>query len=386
MNRYILGTGVISLLVAGLCFGNPNWPQFRGPNASGVADSEKPPIEFGPEKNLIYKVSMDPGASSASISGNYIFLTTFSDNSLHTLCLERSTGKTLWQKKAEAEQIEKYLSNEGSPASATPVVDGERVIAYFGSCGLFAYDFKGNELWKIKMPTAEQIGDFGSGTSPIIFQNRLYLNRDLAHGSELFCIDPKSGKTIWKKERPDYPSSWSTPMAWTHDGNTEIVIAGFLRLKAYDAKTGDDHWEVPGLPSAVCTTPVAGEGMLFFAGWSPGGKQNNPITDNFASLLQKYDKNGDGKLVREELDGIMKIVFAMWDIDGDKFITENEYDARQAMVEKAENSLFAVHPKSKREVNVAWKQSPKGLPYVPSPLFYRGNIYLIKDGGLLSCF
>jgi len=363
-----------------------SWSQFRGPNASGIADSEKPPIEFGPEKNLIYKVSLDPGASSPSIWENKLFLTTFANDALHTLCLERSSGKILWQRKAEAEQIEKYLQGEGSPASATPVIDGKRVIVYFGSCGLVAYDLDGKELWKIKMPAAEQIGDFGSGTSPVIFQERLYLNRDQARGSELFCLDPKTGKVIWKRERPDFASSWSSPVAWSHDGGSEMVIAGFLRLKAYDAKSGEEHWEMPGLPSAVCTSPVIGEGMLFFAGWSPGGKQNHLADATFSSLLEKYDKNHDGKLVREELEGTMRIVFAVWDTDGDHFITEKEYNARQVMIEKAENSLFALRSNGSRAVETAWKLTPKGLPYVPSPLFYRGNIYLIKDGGLLSCF
>src|SRR4249920_523474 len=96
-------TFILNFLV-GTSLAASSWPQFRGPNASGVADSEKPPVEFSANTNLIYKVSVEPGASSPSIAGNQIFLTTYSDDSLHTVCFERSSGKTLWKRKAEADQ------------------------------------------------------------------------------------------------------------------------------------------------------------------------------------------------------------------------------------------------------------------------------------------
>jgi len=363
-----------------------DWQQFRGPNASGVADSEKPPIVFSQDTNLIFKVDLPSGASSPVIAGDRIFLTTFNEPGLKTLCLDRHTGKVIWEKKAPAAEFEKVLPGEGNPASATPATDGKQVVVYFGSCGLYNYDLNGNLIWSIPMAMAEQVGDFGSGTSPIIYDGRVYLNRDMAHGSYLVCYDLKTAGTLWKADRSSFASSWSTPIIWNRENGPEVVVAGFLRMTAYDAQTGKEHWEIPGLPGAVCTTPVLGDDMLFYAGWSPGGGQLNNSGPTFASLLQKYDKNSDQKLSRDELDGMLHTIFAIWDIDGNGQMTEQEYDKRQNAVAKAENSLMAIAHEKNNSARIEWKETPKGLPYVPSPLFYRDRIYLLKDGGLLSCF
>jgi outer membrane protein assembly factor BamB len=366
--------------------GAVHWPQFRGPNGSGVADSERPPTRFGTGTNLIYKIDLAPGASSPAIWDDRIFLSSFSDSTLKAFCLDRKSGLELWSRKIPADGIEKVMPGEGTPASETAATDGKRVVYYFGSSGLFCFDFNGEELWSRRMPVAEQIGDFGSGTSPIIYNQRVYLNRDMARGSFLLCADAATGKEIWKKDRPSYSSSWSTPVIWNRHDSTEVVVAGFLRIKGYDAQTGRDDWELPGLPGAVCTSPVIGDGMVYFAGWSPGGGQINGRGASFESLATKYDRNSDGALERDELDGLMKIVFAIWDIDGDGKIMQKEYDERQKSVSGAENSLMCVAPDEEHSASPLWKETPKGLPYVPSPLFYRGKVYLLKDGGLLSCF
>lgn len=363
-----------------------HWPQFRGPGGSGVADGQKPPVHFGPGSNELWKVSVPSGASSPCIWGNSIFLTAFKDGKLETISLNRRNGQVQWRRLAPTKQIEKFHVTEGSPASATPVTDGRKVISYFGSCGLVCYDFSGKEKWRLELPTARQAGDFGSGTSPILAGKLVLVNRDQAKDSELIAVDVRTGKIAWRANRSDLNSSFSTPIAWKHKGVEVVVVPGYLELRAYDLKNGSERWRVRGLPSAVCTTPVLGDGLLFFAGWSPGG--GDAPMPSFKSMAERSDLDKDGVITYEEANEGMKSFFASYDQNGDKRLTREEWDGFRAALAKGQNSLLAVRPGGEGDVtesHVAWKQT-RGLPYVPSPLFYRGNVYIVKDGGMVSCF
>src|SRR5258708_5089087 len=141
------------------------WPRFRGPNGSGVADGQKPPVEFGPEKNVKWKAPAPAGLSSPIVAGDYLVITAFDDGKLYTIAYRRADGKEAWRTEAPAKSIEAYHKIEGSPAASTPATDGERIVSYFGSSGLFCYDLKGNELWRYEMPMAGTAADFGTGVS-----------------------------------------------------------------------------------------------------------------------------------------------------------------------------------------------------------------------------
>lgn len=362
------------------------WPQFRGPNCSGVSDSAKPPIEFGPGKNQLWKTAVPPGASSPCVWDDRIFLTAFADGKLETLCLARTDGKLLWRRPAPAEKLEEFHATEGSPAAATPTTDGKTVISYFGSCGLVAYDFNGQELWQHKLPVIQTPGSFGSGGSPALAGGVVLVNRDQAGPCSLLAVDLKSGKKLWEAPRTDVGPGFGSPMLWKNAGTDEVIMSGSLKLKAYDLKTGKERWSLGGLPSFTCTTPVVGDGMLFFAGWAPGKEANTMPT--WASMVQ-FDKNKDGAITPDELKGTeMESFFRSLDVNHDGKITKEDLDSLAAMMAKGENVLLAVKPGGKGELSedaVAWKQT-RGLPYVPSPLHYRGRVYLVKDGGMASCF
>src|SRR6185503_9135756 len=112
------------------------WPRFRGPNGSGVADDQKPPVEFGPDTNVKWKVSVHGGLSSPIVAGDKLVITAFDDGKLYTIAYSCADGKEVWRAAAPAKQIEAYFKAEGSPAASTPATDGQRIVSYFGSCGL----------------------------------------------------------------------------------------------------------------------------------------------------------------------------------------------------------------------------------------------------------
>lgn len=363
------------------------WPMFRGPNASGVAAATaRPPLKISPTENVLWSADVPWSPSSPSVAAGRIFLTTFNDGKLETRAYSARDGKLLWVKALTPTKLEEFHATEGSPASATPVTDGKIVVSYFGSFGLVAYDTDGKELWQHPLPVAETLGNFGSGTSPLLVGDRVILNRDLAANSHILAVDLTTGKKVWDTPRADSITSYGSPIVWTHDGETEIVMAGSLSMKAYDPKTGAERWVQRGLASYTCTTPVVGDGLLFYAGWSPG-KSDSPWP-SWESTTEKQDKNGDGKIDLEEFGKEAEAWFKVQDVDRSGAITREDWDMIGSAMKKGENSLMAVKPGAKGEVpesQVAWKFT-KGLPYVPSPLHYDGRVYLIRDGGMMSSF
>mgnify|MGYP001252704146 CR=1 FL=1 len=364
-----------------------NWPQFRGPNASGISDSAKPPAVFAPGTNQIWKIPVPSGASSPCVWGDLIFLTAFEDGKLETLCYQRKDGKLLWKADAKAEKIEDYNIAEGSPAASTPATDGERVVSYFGSCGLICYDTKGKELWRYSLPTAESPGGFGTGGSPIIEDGLVVVGRDQSTACSLLAVDLKTGKKVWETARPDVGPGFGTPIFWKNDGAKEIVMPGSFKLKGYDLKTGEERWSLAGMPSFTCTTPVVGPDMLYFAGWSPGKEPGTgPSWDG---MVKPADKDNDNVVTLEEAKAAhFDAFFKPLDVNGDGKLTPDDLAAMQAQMARGENVLVAIKPGGKGELaesGVAWKQT-RGLPYVPSPLLYKDRIYIVKDGGMLSSF
>lgn len=377
----------IALITAHAAIGAESWwPQFRGPNSSGVSVSAQPPAEFAPGTNQLWKVSVAGGASSPCVWRDRIFLTAFDAGKLQTLCYQRSDGKLLWQRDARADTIEEYNTQEGTPATATPATDGKRVVSYFGSCGLLCYDLAGKELWQCKLPVAQTAGGFGSGGSPLLVGGLVFVNRDQAKDSSLLAVDLKTGKKSWETQRLDLSQSFGTPVFWKNDGTDEVVMSGSFKLKGYDPKTGAERWSLAGMPSFTCTTPVVGDGMLYFAGWAPGKESGTvPTWEQFS----QFDRNHDGAITPDEAKGSwLASFFKAFDVNGDGKITSEDVDLMKARMAKGDNVMVAVKPGGHGDLTaekVAWKQT-NGLPYVASPLFYRGRVYLVRDGGMVSSF
>lgn len=369
----------IALLLSSPIFAASNWPQFRGPNATGIGDG-KPPQTFSKTNNVLWQIDLPYSPSSPCIWNDHIFVTTYDDNKLQLRDYRRKDGENNWARGISLPTLEDFHATEGSPAASTPATDGRVVVAYFGSCGLFAYDFQGKELWRQPMPTAQTAGGFGTGTSPIIVGKRVILNRDEQGNSAILAFDIDTGKKLWRTPRIDSITSYSTPVLWKN----EIVVAGSIAMKAYDLEKGTEKWTVRGLPSAACPSPVATDDLLFFAGWSPG-KSDSPFP-TWAATAEQMDKNKDGKISPEEYGD--PSWFKPMDADKDGFITKKDWDELLSLLSKGNNTLIAIKPGGHgdiSETHIAWRYD-RGLPYVPSSLVYKDRLYMIKDGGMVSCF
>src|SRR5262245_6218220 len=173
------------------------WPQFRGPGGLGVADGKRLPVEFGPQKNLLWKTPLPSGHSSPCVWGDRIIVTAFDKaaKKLETICLLRDGGKILWRRPAPTEKIER-VHTAGSPAVATPVADGERIYVYFGSYGLLCYSFAGDEFWKLPLPLAASVQ--GTGASPVLAGKLLLLHREFNPEPCLMAVDRRTGAIAWK--------------------------------------------------------------------------------------------------------------------------------------------------------------------------------------------
>lgn len=379
---------LLAAAITPLVLAETNWPQFRGADGLAVAtDRGEPPVEFGPDKNVVWKTAIASGHSSPVLWGGRIFLSAFDGGKLFTIALDRATGRIVWSKEVPVEKVEQ-VHRISSPASPTACTDGERVYFHFGSVGLLAFDFDGTEVWQLPLPLP--VNDFGAGSSPIIVDGKVILLRDEDVGSFVMAVDAKTGKQLWRSERPGFFRGHSTPFVWRHDGAEEIVVTGAVRLMSYDPANGRDLWHTSGLSRVANASATAGDGLLFASSWNVGADSSGRLElPPFGEFAKANDRNADERLSLEEFPGgQLRDRFTQLDADKDGQFTQAEWEAYAPVVAKAENALFAVRPGGHGDItesHVVWKKT-RGLPYVPSPLYYEGRLYTIKSGGMASCF
>jgi outer membrane protein assembly factor BamB len=385
-----------------------NWSQFRGPNGSGINESATPPIRFSADKNVRWKSPAPFGVSSPIVWRDRIFITGVVDKQLLTIAYDATHGKELWRQAVAPEGLEK-THEFSSPAASTPCTDGERVYVYFNSFGVIAYDFEGNEVWQrlLEMHKVQ----YGSASSPVLIGGNLIVQREgQAADSHLLALDPKTGATVWTIGRPLSSGSHSTPMLWRHDGLEELMVHGRGSIAAYDLKTRDINWWVTGWGFIAIPVAVAGDGMLFIGSMGLGDPSEPlPKELDWTYLTDNYDSNHDGSLAFEEIPedarwrirpevpidtpgNNMKIssLLKYGDADKNAVVTEEEWDAEMASSLSRDNRdrLVAVRPGGQgnaSDTHVVWETS-KGLNEMPSPLYYRGQVYIVADGGRLSAY
>lgn len=377
----------LSLLLA-VRLAAADWPQFRGPNATGVSDETNLPVQFGPENNVVWKTPLPPGHSSPSVAGDKIFLTAFEGEKLFTFGLDRATGRVLWRREAPRHRKQE-LHDNNSPASATPATDGKNAYAFFADFGLLAYGPDGNELWRL--PLGPFNNPFGHGASPILAGDLVLQVCDQDANSFLIAIEKNSGRVRWRAERPHAQRGYATPVLYRPPGGgTQVLVIGSYQLNAYRLDTGKPVWWVRGLPWQIKPTPVVTDQAIYFvtySGESDPGQQE--IVPPFREALAKLDTNKDGRLSKDEIvDPRAKNRFDEYlDLDDSGYLEERDW--QQFRERRAgENSLRAYRLGGEGDVterNFLWKNS-RSLPNVPSPLFYRGVLYTLKEGGILTSF
>lgn len=286
-----------------------NWPAWRGPLANGVAPQANPPLEWSETKNVKWKVKL-PGEGTATpiVWGDKVFILTAikaekpvtaatpaadkpADNAsssnpgerqqrrggggfgrsekpsqMHefiVLCLDRTTGKTLWQKTAKQEVPHEGHHQDHGFASASPVTDGEVVLAYFGSRGLHCYDLDGNLKWSKEFGHMITRNGFGEGASPALHGNIVVVNWDDETDNDfIVALDKRTGKELWKNPRNE-PTGWSTPYIIEHDGKAQVIVSASGRIRSYDLATGKELWACGGLGTNPIPTPVANDDTVF---------------------------------------------------------------------------------------------------------------------------
>ncbi|MEK6285974.1 MAG: PQQ-binding-like beta-propeller repeat protein [Acidobacteriota bacterium] len=392
---------LFALLIASLSLSSvaaEDWLQFRGPNGTGVSTTTGLPTEFGPEKNVVWKTPLPPGHSSPVLTRNRIFITAHSNekenHKLFVICLDRQTGKQLWQREVPRTRTGR-LENVNGPASPSPVTDGENVYVFFQEFGLVSFDAAGKERWKLPLGPFNMF--YGFGASPILIDDKVILPIDQDNpNSFLIAVDKNNGRVRWKVERPGVISGYSTPIVYQpKQGAKQIIIPESFQLSAYSVEDGKRVWWVQGLACEMKSIASHDAEYLYVNGW--GFPQNQPgeqvKTIPFAEALAKYDANHDGQVAKSEVTGkemmdkMLSDAFEAFDTDRDEKLNEKDWGIFRAML-AAENGLLAIKLGGKGDQTstaIRWRYT-KPVPQVPSTLLYKGVLYMVNDGGILISF
>lgn len=327
-----------------------NWHQWRGPEASGVAPHADPPINWGPDRNIRWKVAIDGrGSSTPIVWEDRIFLLTSVDTGkanpdlpkpedqpkrpfgikypnteyeFVVVCLDRQTGREMWRRTAARKIPHEGHHGDNNFASASPTTDGQRLYAWFGMAGVFCFDLDGTPLWKRDLGEVSIRKSFAEAASPVVHDGRLIINRDNEGQSYIKVLDAETGEDLWRVER-DEVSTWVTPLVVEQGGKTQVIISASNRVCSYDLANGDVIWECGGQVSNV--TP-------------------SPVTDGSLAYCMSGYRGSSAVAISLEAQG---------DVTGT--------DA------------------------VAWKLD-RGTPYVPSPLLYNGLLFFNQsNSAILSC-
>jgi outer membrane protein assembly factor BamB len=262
--------------------GAADWPGWRGPTGQGQCAEKHLPLEWDAKKNVKWKAPLpDAGTSTPAVWGDKVFVTQAGDKTLwppqgsnggvaigrkrSLLCFDRANGKLLWQK--DVIYGEKESTHPTNPyCSASPAVDGERVVVSYGSAGMYCYDFSGKELWKVDAGKMEHI--WGNASSPVLYGDLAILWCGPGENQTLLAVNKKTGEKVWEYKEPGGDSgpkkwlgSWSTPIIARVKDADQLLLSAPNVFKSFDPKTGKELWNCAGLTNLVYTSPLYADGI-----------------------------------------------------------------------------------------------------------------------------
>jgi outer membrane protein assembly factor BamB len=293
-----------------------NWPSWRGPKGDGTTEETQLPLTWSATENVKWKVPLpERGNSTPIVWQDRIFLTQAVGPRRTVMCFQRNDGKLLWQEGPTWSESER-THNTNPPCSASAVTDGERVIAWFGSAGLWCWDFAGKELWHCEL--GKQDHEWGYGSSPILYSDLCILNFGPGPRSFIVAIDKKSGKEVWRHDVPapatmegpgtqqQYVGSWSTPLIVQTGARTELIATMPGALRGLDPKTGKELWHCNGLNPLAYSDPIFVNdiivGMGGFGGFAIGVKAggNGDVTTTHRLWQEKRSAQRIGSGVAKD--------------------------------------------------------------------------------------
>ena len=374
----------LALLLLSTTLQAADWPRFRGPNGSGVDESSTNlPTEFNPNKNVAWKASLPFGRSSPILAANRLYLTASEGELLITLCYDAQDGKLLWRREVKpVHKQQVFRANDAASSSAA--ADGQNVYVFFPDVGLLSYTKDGKERWRLPLGPFDNF--YGMSTSPVLEGDLVVLQCDHNAGSFLVAVDKNSGKQRWKTERAGIGMGWSVPVIYTPaKGQKQIVAMGTTRIDSYYLATGEPAWWTPINSEGAMGVPVwNGDALIAFS--SGHDKSWLPSLD---SALAQYDTDKDGRISKAEFSSNKDWFehFGWLDADHNGYLDAAEWKAGEQFGTGGEYGILSIKPgEAKGQLAasaVTWRMK-RNLPYVPSPLLYKGVYYMVKDGGITT--
>ncbi|MEM7232402.1 MAG: PQQ-binding-like beta-propeller repeat protein [Planctomycetota bacterium] len=341
---------------------SPHWPSFRGAAARGTTAGKAAPVKWNVEKNVnvAWKAKIPGlGLSSPAIWGKQLFVTTavskggneklkhglygdirpVADSSEHSwglICLDKVTGKKLWEKTAHRGVPKIKRHPKASHANSSPATNGKYVVAFFGSEGLYAYKMNGDLAWKKDLGVLDAgyyvvpAAQWEYGSSPIIFENKLIVQCDIQSGGFVAAFDVENGNELWRTPRKDVPT-WSTPAVHVGKKGRQVILNGFRHLGAYDLDSGKELWKLSGGGDIPVPTPVFGHGLVYLT-------------------------NAHGRL---------RPIYAI--------------DPETA------SGDISIQPSEKNNAHIRWWKPRRGN-YMQTPILLGDLLYCCGDSGVLGCY
>jgi outer membrane protein assembly factor BamB len=397
-----------------------NWPAFRGPKSIPVSDNPQLPVSWSTTDNVEWVADV-PGVgwSSPVIWGGRIFVTSAASKqpmkqplkgtdfgneylaelrsqglspeeinkrlyardrempheiviSLMLYCYDLETGNRLWERQIYHGNPLGGRHSKNSFASETPVTDGERVYVYFTHNGLYAYDFQGNQVWTTPLKPHQMTRDWGTGASPALHGNRLFVLNDNEEQGFLAAFDKRTGKELWRRPRTideRRKTGWSTPFVWENELRTEVVTVGPGVAISYDLD-GSELWRMKRMATAI-QSPFAWNDLLYVCSGSSGGR-NRPIAAIRAG--------GSGDITPPEGENSNEYVVWYNQIAGGTYIpTPLIYDG--ALYVLYEKGFFARYNVKTGERIFRARIAPEAASFIASPWAYNGKVFVLSEEG-----